>query len=789
MSTRARDKVQCDCKACNGKLVDARTRNKHAELERNLASRISGFIPSLYRSRDSSYNVEAANIGYNTVAKESSKRIRIAEQESRLPEDDNYYEPTSADFDQHFPLKKRRRQDSFQKVKAVLDDFSPIGPIYEDEEGDDVNNGDDEEEGDDDVNNGEEEEEDDDDYDDEEKDDDDDEEEDNDGDEEDDYNDEEDDYDDEDDDDNEEEDDDVEQFDVSNTTFDYGESWIILWILKYQSRFRLPDVAINALIKFFHQVLQDANYTKYKEFPSSLHIAKKLLKISKWLNYAVCKSCHTLYDVTEVITEDDFKCRHIEFPNHPMRTKREPCGAELTKQVPVVKGYIKRPKLLFPLPDLKTQIVSLYQRPDFEEQITKWTNRHANSGIMTDVYDGEIWKNFPSQMDNLESRFFTTETAGSNLGIMINLDWFQPFDSTPYSCGAIYGVICNLPRNVRFNKENMLTLGLLPGPSEVKLDKINNYLTPIINELLDFWNGVKLPTKKCPNGKKIRLAVICCSSDIPAARKLCGHISASVGCHRCYKTATSKEEGQRPNFGGFDDMENWFTTRDVEEHKRNAAIWKQQNTEEDRRRHVSETHVRWSEMLRLPYHDPIRHLVVDPMHNLFLGIAKCIIKKLWIGGNKISKADLEMMEKRAKNIKIPADLGRIPYKIATGEGFSSFTADQWKTFILVYAIPIMWDLLSVPDRKILGNFVRACSLLVCRIIDNNMITEAHERLLKVAMLIEENYGPEQITPNLHLCLHIKECCQDYGPLYSFWCFSFERMNGVLGKLYVNCCKQ
>ena len=74
------------------------------------------------------------------------------------------------------------------------------------------------------------------------------------------------------------------------------------------------------------------------------------------------------------------------------------------------------------------------------------------------------------------------------------------------------------------------------------------------------------------------------------------------------------------------------------------------------------------------------------------------------------------MENRAKAIKIPADLGRIPSKIATGEGFSGFTADQWKTFILVYATPLIWDLLSVPDQKILGNFVRACTLLVCQIV-------------------------------------------------------------------------
>ena len=133
-------------------------------------------------------------------------------------------------------------------------------------------------------------------------------------------------------------------------------------------------------------------------------------------------------------------------------------------------------------------------------------------------------------------------------------------------------------------------------------------------------------------------------------------------------------------------------------------------------------------------------------------------------------------------INLPTDLSQIPNKILTGEGFSDFTADQWKTFILVYATSLLWDLLDLPDREILVNFVRACLLLVCRIIDNSILTEAHARLLQVARLVEENYGPEFITPNIHLSLHITECCRDYGPLYSFWCYSFERMNGVLGKI-------
>src|SRR5881227_2247046 len=64
----------------------------------------------------------------------------------------------------------------------------------------------------------------------------------------------------------------------------------------------------------------------------------------------------------------------------------------------------------------------------------------------------------------------------------------------------------------------------------------------------------------------------------------------------------------------------------------------------------------WSEMLRLPYFNPIRHLIINPMHCLFLGIAKWIVKKLWIDSGKLSKSDLKLMENRAKQIKLPANM-------------------------------------------------------------------------------------------------------------------------------------
>src|SRR5437764_15137836 len=84
--------------------------------------------------------------------------------------------------------------------------------------------------------------------------------------------------------------------------------------------------------------------------------------------------------------------------------------------------------------------------------------------------------------------FFIKEHANTHLGLIINMDWFQPFDSSLYSVGVIYAVICNLPSTKHYKSHNILTLAVIPGPKELKLHEINNYLYPIINQLVHLWS-------------------------------------------------------------------------------------------------------------------------------------------------------------------------------------------------------------------------------------------------------------------------------------------------------------
>jgi hypothetical protein len=568
-----------------------------------------------------------------------------------------------------------------------------------------------------------------------------------------------------------------EEEEMNNNQF----SWILLWIMEFRSRFNIPETATESLIKFMKLVLSEIGGDKFNDFPDSLYLAKKELGLKdRFQSFVPCSKCHKLHRKDEVKnfrqngTQAIMKCRHVEFPNSFNR-KSNFCNTPLSQ---TIDNSIK-PELIYPFAGIRQQLATMYRRPDFEKLLRHWADRSSSNDILADIYDGQVWKNLKETNDENSPNFFRPEVADSHLGLMLNLDWFQPYDGTPYSTGAIYAAICNLPRDIRFKRENMLLLGLLPGPDEVSLHKINHYLAPIVNELESLWSGVTLKnTHECLNGKKIKAALILVSCDIPAARKICGHVSALVSCHRCEKKA-NYEEGQH-NFAEMSNMDEWFIARNSTQHRQDAIGWRRCNSQSSRKRFVKNTGVRWSELLRLPYFDPIKFLVVDPMHCLFLGIARSIVKKIWIKKDVLTPNILNKVQKMMDLFKVPADLGRIPRKVDCGEGFANFTADEWRNFINIYATVSLWEHLSMKDRTILTHFVRVCSILGNRIIERGLMQEAHSRLIKIVKLIEENYGRDKITSNFHLSLHLCECSNDFGPLYAFWCFTFERMNGILG---------
>ena len=154
-------------------------------------------------------------------------------------------------------------------------------------------------------------------------------------------------------------------------------------------------------------------------------------------------------------------------------------------------------------------------RPGFLGNCESWRKRKSKADSMADVFDGKVWKEF---LDSDGNAFFST--AG-NLGVMRNVDWFQPHTHTNHSCGVMYLVPMNLPREERFKPENVIMVGIIPGPREPKGD-INYFLKPLVDELIDVWDGVIIADTLLLGGMvKVRVALLALSCDVPAARK-CG---------------------------------------------------------------------------------------------------------------------------------------------------------------------------------------------------------------------------------------------------------------------------
>ena len=91
-----------------------------------------------------------------------------------------------------------------------------------------------------------------------------------------------------------------------------------------------------------------------------------------------------------------------------------------------------------------------------------------------------------------------------NWAFLLNVDWFQPFKHQTYSVAVMYLWVMNLPRHIRFKRENIVLLGLIPGTTEPSL----TYLTPNVSDLLRLWGGVNFNTYDHGH-QTIRGALLC----------------------------------------------------------------------------------------------------------------------------------------------------------------------------------------------------------------------------------------------------------------------------------------
>ena len=121
-------------------------------------------------------------------------------------------------------------------------------------------------------------------------------------------------------------------------------------------------------------------------------------------------------------------------------------------------------------------------------------------------------------------------------GLVVNVDWFEPYKYAAYSICVIYIAMFNHPRQLWFRRENTIILhGLVPGPQEPSVT-MDQFWRPLLDDFLSLWDGVLMDIPSVGTKSRVHAALMCVACYLPAGRNTCsflGH-SASLG-HPCCK--------------------------------------------------------------------------------------------------------------------------------------------------------------------------------------------------------------------------------------------------------------
>ena len=139
---------------------------------------------------------------------------------------------------------------------------------------------------------------------------------------------------------------------------------------------------------------------------------------------------------------------------------------------------------------------------------------------------------------------------------------------------------------------------------------------------------------------------------------------------------------------------------------------------------VHNTGAKYSVLFQLPYYDAVQFVIIDPMHNLYLGLAKTTLK-VWKEKELIKDKHFDLLQRRVDAVIPPPEIGRIPSKISTG--FSGFTADHWKNWVRYYSAFALKGILAREHYDAWMCFVTACRLIGCKSIRMHSVQRKNER--------------------------------------------------------------
>ena len=161
--------------------------------------------------------------------------------------------------------------------------------------------------------------------------------------------------------------------------------WFLRNLLIIQAKFHLPDNAINLLIKFLYAFFNiiwqfsPALKARVKSLPPMLYTMRKRTGLTNsFQTFVVCRRCLQIYEYSKCVNtllHSSKHCTYVKYPNHPDRTRRQPCGSILLKSVELASGKtILYPFMVYCYKSLKHSLQNLLLNKEFYSNCQLWHN-------------------------------------------------------------------------------------------------------------------------------------------------------------------------------------------------------------------------------------------------------------------------------------------------------------------------------------------------------------------------------------------------------------------------------
>ncbi|KAI0826965.1 hypothetical protein BC628DRAFT_1502389 [Trametes gibbosa] len=436
--------------------------------------------------------------------------------------------------------------------------------------------------------------------------------------------------------------------------------------------FRAADLTLSTLRMLF-VALNLIN--ALDPMPRTLTTTLKRLDLTdKFYILIECTSCRLLFKPD--IKNYNLQCFRCKTPLFTT-TSRTLLARLLRREAP-----IPIPRTVAPLRLLSSALAFLISQPGIESYLQAWTTRPAPpAGEYRSIQDGARWQTL---MGADAKPFFGPEHHDElRVPVILHVDWFSAASSAfsaSYSSGAISFSLPTLPPALRYRVEYLILAAMTDGPKEPDAEELQHWMALIVDDLLMLYHQGILTSNIAVGG---------------FADKSHNEVPCTEG------TVTLKDMYSDECLRG------GCPPRSYQQHLEDARAWKTMETKKERDEHFKKHGSRWAEIMRLPYYNCVKMTVIDPMHNLLLGVVKTQWYTRWIKPGVLradtkagNKRELTMMHAFLDTFEVPGWVGRLPLRVGEPAG-GSLSADEYKHLIIgpgCIILPLIWYHFA-PDVK------------------------------------------------------------------------------------------